>query len=306
MRDAVTVIVPTYRRPEALALCLTALAAQTMDAGSFEVIVVDDGSGDPPHALITQFTPKLRVRLLTRENGGPGAARNTGVANANTPLIAFTDDDCTPDPKWLAQLLRAYEGHQDAMIGGRVANALTGNAFAEASQLLTSFLMHWYAHPSRHHRRFFTTNNMLLPRDAFVALGGFDTLSLADTAEDRDLCDRWRNSGRNLQYAPDAIVHHAHRMSLGGFVSQHLNYGRGALYFHTAGGRDPKTTRKPESPRFYLALLRFPFREHKPLTALQFSALLLLSQVVYISGYFLERIAPQKIPTRRSNSEPAR
>lgn len=294
MRDAVTVIVPTYRRPDALAACLSALAAQTIDASAFEVIVVDDGSGDPPYDLIEKFTPRLRVQLLTRENGGPGAARNTGVSEATSPLIAFTDDDCTPDPEWLAQLLKTHHEHSNAMIGGRVTNALTGNAFAEASQLLTSFLVEWYAHPSRHHRRFFTTNNMLLRREDFLALGGFDVSSLADTAEDRDLCDRWRGSGRPMQYAPEAIVRHAHRMSLGGFVSQHLNYGRGALYFHSAGERDPRASRKPESPLFYLNLLAYPLGKHKARSAIGYSALLLLSQVVYVTGYFLERIAPRK------------
>ncbi len=291
---AATVVIPTYRRPDALARCLAALAVQTLDPAMFEVIVVDDGSGDPPHEIVQQAASRLQVRLVTRDNGGPGAARNTGVAEASGRWVAFTDDDCTPEPGWLAALLRAAQAQPDALVGGRVENALTDNPFAEASQLLTSWLVHWYAHPDRYHRRFFTTNDMILPREAFLALGGFDTTALADTAEDRDLCDRWRGRGWPMVYEPGAVVRHAHRMSLRGFVAQHHNYGRGAVYFHTAGGRNASAARKPESPKFYFGMLAFPFSRHRLPRAAGYSLLLLLSQVVYVAGYFSERIRPVK------------
>ncbi len=291
---SVSVVIPTYRRPEALTRCLEALAQQTYPAQDFEVIVVDDGSGNPPHEAVAHVSSQLTVSLITRENGGPGAARNTGVAAARGTWVAFTDDDCLPEPSWLAELLRAEMMHSNALVGGRVENALTNNAFAEASQLLTSWLVTWYSHPDRYARLTFTTNNMLFARELFERIDGFNTTSLADTAEDRDLCDRWRAQGWPLVRAPGAVVRHAHRMSLGGFVAQHHNYGRGAVYFHKAGGRVPSEARKPETLRFYVGLLGFPFTQHGPLRAFGYAWLLLLAQVAYVLGYFSERAFPVK------------
>jgi len=93
--------------------------------------------------------------------------------------------------------------------------------------------------------------------------------------------------------APAAVIRHAHRMSLGGFVAQHHNYGRGAVYFHSAPSRVPSEERKPESLRFYFGLFRFPFTQYRPLRASGYT-LLLLAQVVYVWGYFSERIVPVK------------
>lgn len=290
----VAVVIPTYKRPEALARCLASLAEQSVGRERFEVVVVDDGSGAPPHDVIAKFADSLHVTLHARANGGPGAARNTGVQATSARYIAFIDDDCTADVQWLEALLRASVDNEQALIGGRVENALTNNAYAEASQLLTGWLIHWYSHPLRHNRRTFTTNNMLFARDSFIALGGFDVDALADTAEDRDLCDRWRGAGWPLVYVEDAVVRHAHRMSLRGYVSQHHNYGRGAVYFHQAAGRNPSEARKPESIAFYVGMLRWPYTRHAPVRATHHALLLLLSQVVYVGSYFMERVWPIK------------
>ncbi|MBX9627328.1 MAG: glycosyltransferase [Gemmataceae bacterium] len=75
----VSVVVPTYRRPELLARCRAALAAQRLPADQFEVIVVEDVLAD-----------------------GPATARNRGWRAARGTVIAFTDDDTIPDPAWLA------------------------------------------------------------------------------------------------------------------------------------------------------------------------------------------------------------
>src|SRR5207237_10451252 len=68
------------------------------------VIVVEDGSADP--AALADAAGRAGARVLRREvNGGPGAARNTGLAAAGTPLVAFLDSDCVPRPGWLDPLL---------------------------------------------------------------------------------------------------------------------------------------------------------------------------------------------------------
>ncbi|MBI4259617.1 MAG: glycosyltransferase family 2 protein, partial [Actinobacteria bacterium] len=88
-----SVIVPTHGRPAYLAEALASVAAQTIE--DWEAVVVDDASPEP-----VEVPDDPRFRLVRRdENGGPGAARNSGLAAATGRYIAFLDDDdlFTPD-----------------------------------------------------------------------------------------------------------------------------------------------------------------------------------------------------------------
>ncbi len=287
-----TVLVPTYRRHAALARCLASLAELDYPRDRVEVVVADDGSGDPPTDVVRRAAERMDVRLVVRErNGGPGAARNSGAEAARGEVLALIDDDCTADRGWLRALAaRLAEVPPGSAVGGEVVNALVHNPFAEASQQLVTFLHDYYADPGRAQRRFFTTNNLALPLDGFRALGGFDTRQIRETAEDRDLCDRWVRSGRGLEYAPAAIVYHAHDLTLRTFCRQHYAYGRGAVYFHQARARRAEGGRAREPLSFYSRLVSTPLRAGVSPRRVLESALLVLSQAVYATGYLRERL----------------
>ena len=103
-----SVVIPPAIAPRALASCLDAFAAQTLPHGSFEVIVVDDGS-EPPLALDpAHWAEKFDLKLLRQQNTGPAGARNRGVAEARGEFIAFTDDDCLPTRTWFENLVAAF------------------------------------------------------------------------------------------------------------------------------------------------------------------------------------------------------
>jgi glycosyltransferase involved in cell wall biosynthesis len=94
----VSIVIPTYARPERLRECLAALARQTMPADTFEVVVVDDGSPQPVVPPADTAAAGPTIRIIRQSNAGPSAARNRGVAEARGELIALTDDDCLPTP----------------------------------------------------------------------------------------------------------------------------------------------------------------------------------------------------------------
>ncbi len=226
----ITVVIPTYARPSPLAACLMALAAQRCQA-PFEVVVVDDGSPQPLDSVAEAFQGRLDLRLERQLNAGPGRARNRGVAVARGRLIAFTDDDCLPEPDWLGALLRREALTPGAMIGGTTINGLDKELFASASQLIVDLVYdHFNADPSR--ATFLTSNNVLCPRERFEALGGFDVTFPRAGAEDRDFCDRWRAAGWPLVWEPEARVEHRHAQTLRKFVDLHYRYGRGAYLHH--------------------------------------------------------------------------
>ena len=140
-RPEVTVVVPTYDDAVALERTLAALARGTTPVR--EVLVVDDGSDDarpvasavlgvPGGALAPVGTPKA-VRLIRRSvNGGPAAARNTGLAEARTDLVAFVDAGCEPDPRWLERLLPHFGDPELALVAPRIV-ATTGVAGARGA-----------------------------------------------------------------------------------------------------------------------------------------------------------------------------
>lgn len=294
-----SVIIPTFNRPQALAACLAALAGSTVPHSDYEVIVVDDGGADDPASVVTQAARSLPVTLLRQPHSGPAAARNTGVAAAQGQFLAFTDDDCMPSGDWLERLAGRFGQQADCAVGGRTLNALTSNPYASASQLLNHFLYDYYQE-GRSEAGFFTGNNLAVPRTSFVALGGFCASFPIAAAEDREFCHRWRHHGFGFVYAPEAIVHHAHDVTLPAFVRQHLAYGKGAHHYHLLLAARQQPALKVEPLVFYRDLLRYPFRHQRARKALGQSVLLALAQAVYAIGYFCERIVTDRRSARGS------
>ena len=284
---AFSVVVPTRDRPAALGGCLESLAHLDYPRDQFEVVVVDDGGTISPRAAVDAFRHTIPIRLVTRAHGGPAAARNAGAAEARHPFLAFIDDDCRADAAWLTELARALDEDAGSMVGGRTVNALTRNAFSDASQTLVSYLYDYF---NRDTPRFFCSNNLAADRETFLAVGGFDSSFPFAAGEDRDLCDRWHFARHAMCYAPEALVHHLHDLDLRGFWRQHLRYGRAAAHYHelfaSRRGRDVQV----EPAQFYVDLVRRPFRDGMPpARALTCAGLLLVSQIANAGGFVYER-----------------
>src|SRR5581483_845154 len=175
MTPTFSIVVPTYHRPAALLRCLASLAGLEYDAARYEVIVVNDGGCPLPAELPRQLEGSAPVTWLQQPHAGAGSARNLGVAHAEGEVIAFVDDDCTAAPDWLDAMATIWNSDPEAIIGGRIVNALPDNVYATASQMLIGFLYEYYHGENGETRQppFFTTNNMAVSRALFQHLGGF-------------------------------------------------------------------------------------------------------------------------------------
>jgi GT2 family glycosyltransferase len=199
----ISVVVATHNRASRLAELLRGLRAQTVDAGRFEVLIVDDASSDDTPAVLAEEGRRGVLALRTErqsEAGGPARARNRGWRLAAAPLVAFTDDDCVPSPQWLEALLAAGGGRPDAVVQGATLpnpGELDGyDAFAKTVRITG---------PTPH----FETCNIAYPRALLERVGGFDESYGAPAGEDSDLGWRVAASGGVQLFAPDAVVHHA-------------------------------------------------------------------------------------------------
>ena len=274
-----SVIVPTYERPAQLSLCLQALSRLDYPCDRYEVVVVDDGSANPPRALVAQFPATFR--LVRHKKTGPAGARNFGSRQARGEFLAFTDDDCQPDAGWLRELAPYCVATPDRIIGGRTLNALPQNPYSETSQAIIDTVYSYFnADPADAH--FFASNNFAVSADQFRQMNGFAERFL--TSEDREICARWRAAGLRLSYAPRAVVYHAHELDLATLWRQHFGYGRGARRFHRARSLQGDPPFKPD-PAFYLRLLKSTASRRRTPRALQLTALLVWAQLANAAGF---------------------
>ncbi|MCW2843578.1 MAG: glycosyltransferase [Nocardioides sp.] len=118
-RPDVSVIVPFYNVERYLAECLDSILEQ--DLAHIEVLLVDDGSPDGSRAIAEEYVRRDdRVRLITRENGGLGAARNTGVRHARGRHLTFVDSDDLLPPGALRALFTTIEASGSDLVVGSV------------------------------------------------------------------------------------------------------------------------------------------------------------------------------------------
>jgi len=109
---AVTVIIPTFNRAHKIARAIASVLYQSFT--DYEILVVDDGSEDGTHEVLTRF--RSRVEWITHsKNLGVSAARNTGIRESHSPLIAFLDSDDYWLPDKLAAQVSFFSEHPEAV-----------------------------------------------------------------------------------------------------------------------------------------------------------------------------------------------
>jgi hypothetical protein len=136
---AVSVVIPTRGNFQALDRCLAALINQDFPASGYEVIVVDDAARDLTRHQVQRWARVSPVRCYYLPNGpgrGPAAARNLGWRLARGTIVAFTDDDCCPEPNWLKVGVAGFVADTAAVWGdvsAPIPAAEVPSAFATAN-----------------------------------------------------------------------------------------------------------------------------------------------------------------------------
>ena len=294
MAPDISVVIPAFERIGALEACLHALAAQTLPPSQFEVIVCDDGSQPPLRDALAPtleaLADRLNVRVIRQDNRGPAAARNRGARSAVGRYLAFTDDDCRPEPEWLERLLRHFAKRPAALVGGGLRTTAGSDRYARATQAIMDFV--YTEQEQRNGLRVFSTSNLALPASGFKALGGFSSIFKRAAGEDYDLCARWFGGGGEIVYAPDAVVAHDHALTLGAYWLQHFTYGRGLLQVRQRLRRTGVSLRPGSLPgSFHLRLIASPVVKAGPRGAAS-AVLVGLAQAATAAGVLAELAVP--------------
>jgi GT2 family glycosyltransferase len=222
----VTVVIPTIGRAAVLRECLDTVAA--CRPGAAEILLVDQ-SHDPVVAAIADELAAAGVRLVPSHGRGAARGRNDGLRAAAHEIVLGLDDDCTVSPDWVGIGYRVAKVRAGALVTGRVMpvgdpRAVPSTIVETTPRELTR--ERWGA--------FLFSNNMVLPRDAVLELGGFDErFGPEEVAEDNEFCYRWLKAGNRLFYQPELVVRHHDWRAPEELERLYVRYARGEGFFYS-------------------------------------------------------------------------
>ena len=237
---ALSVVIPTYNRRERLRICLDALAAQTQDPASFEVVVADDGSGDGTADMVEAMETPLRLRALRLENGGWAAAANAGAEAAQGRVCLQIDDDVIASPQLVAEHVAAHSDGAPRMAIGRLIQEppKSGDWFVGGFTTAWNRRYDELAEREADWRDCFGAN-FSAPREMLVDVGGFSTDRPA--VADMELAFRLDRKGCLPTYLPRAEAVHDDEKPRERLLSDIAGFGSFAAEF---ADRHPETRAK--------------------------------------------------------------
>lgn len=169
----VSIIIPSYNRSAKLKKSIESILQQSYT--DFELLIVDDASTDDTQAMV-EAIPDERIRYIRQAvNGGASAARNEGVRQAGYPLIAFQDSDDIWRPEKLEKQMAYWQQHPEySMVYCSYRKYIDGQEIivpnADWRGSLEGRLFPWLAQ-----RNSIGAPTMLMKRECFLEVGGFDT-----------------------------------------------------------------------------------------------------------------------------------
>ncbi len=227
-----SVVIPTYRRKDALLRALRSLASQSIEPASYEVVVVVDGSDDGTLEAAASSPQPYALRVLWQGNSGRAAACNTGVAAAQAELVVLLDDDMEASPQLLEAHLRAHEAGPRLGVMGAAPIVVSPAAPAPTAYIARKFNRH-LEHLARAGAplalRDFYSGNFSIRREVFESVRGFDERFTIYGNEDLELSLRLAAAGVSIVYEPTAIAHQSNDKNFDALARDNVAKGRTAV-----------------------------------------------------------------------------
>lgn len=193
--SSVCVIIPTADRPSLLLRAVESVLRQSRVPE--RIIVVDNGI-QPVDASL--FGPSINV-IRTSPRIGPGRSRNVGVSHAFEDCVAFLDDDDVWDSEYLKHSMELVEGGACVVVGKlkrRSVDGLSDNDYKLFPSEALKQRAVYYKNPG------FGGQNIILRRELFIGVGGFDEVMPASV--DRDLAARILQAGETIHVQSKSVA----------------------------------------------------------------------------------------------------
>jgi succinoglycan biosynthesis protein ExoM len=228
---SVTVLIPTFRRPESLSRALKSVFAQDRPELIFEIVVVDNDPDGSARQAVDALRPLSDLSLLYIHASPPGVAtaRNAGLARSSAPYVAFLDDDEQADPNWLGALFDAHRGFEADVTFGPVQGCAP-----DAARWKRPYLERFFSRTGPETSRVITDvygcgNSMMTRATALTGPAPFDVAANNTGGEDDLLFSRLKTKQVRFAWAADArVLEHApdHRTKVIYTLARAVSYGQ--------------------------------------------------------------------------------
>lgn len=213
-------IVCTYNREKYILQALNSLNGQSLSKEEFEIIVINNNSTDRTELICKQFeqeNPNINYTYKEEENQGLSYARNRGILESKSPLIAFIDDDAYLDENYLKNVVNFFEEKENACaIGGKILLHYLIDEPKWVSKYLASLLGYFnlgdeeFQFTAKSYPR---GSNMVFKKSLFNEVGFFNTdLGRKGNqligGEEKEIFQRIYKTKKEVYYLPQAIVYH--------------------------------------------------------------------------------------------------
>jgi GT2 family glycosyltransferase/glycosyltransferase involved in cell wall biosynthesis len=252
-----SIVIPIFNNAALTYSCLRSILLARVSA-PFEVIAVDDGSTDAVPEVLEHFRARITV-IANEDNRGFVAACNRGAAAARAPFLVFLNNDTLVPDGWLDRLLETARAFDDAgAVGAKLV--FPDGSIQEAGGIVwndgSAVNYGRWDDPDAPQYNFVREVDycsaacLLVRRDLFERLGGFDIRYAPAFYEDTDLCFGLRDMGYAVYYQPRCEIVHCEGATAGsdpdlGFKRyQRINRTKFAEKWHA-----PLSRQKPPGPR---------------------------------------------------------
>jgi glycosyltransferase involved in cell wall biosynthesis len=194
--STVSIIIPAFNEENYISHCLESVLKLDPLNSDKEIIVVDNGSCDNTIEICKSYGAKV----LVKKEGTIASLRNYGAKFSKGKILAFLDADCVVPKNWLERAFTYLNGEDRVILGFRLSIPENCNWVAKCWDLLFG-------------KRYMTreadwipTGNMIMAREAFTLINGFD--ETLESNEDYDFCFRIRNQGYKILSCSETFVTH--------------------------------------------------------------------------------------------------
>ncbi len=235
MLPEVSVVIPIYNGENDLKDLIDCLYEQTYPTEKVEYLLVNNNSKDNTENILKRLTEKAKLDnfplfyLSENEIQSSYAARNKGIKQSKSEIIAFTDGDCRPNRTWLENLIKPLAKLDIGIVVGEII-ALEGDTILEKYAEFTETLSQkvTLANPFCPYGQ---TANLAIRKDCFREVGLFRPY--LTTGGDADICWRiLRETNWQIEFAETAIIKHRHRQNIKELKKQWQRYGQSYQYLH--------------------------------------------------------------------------
>ena len=224
---SVTIVVPVRNGEQTIQQLLESLQKLDYDRNKVEVIVVDGNSTDKTREIVKKYP----VKLLVEKRKGLNVARNTGIKCSNGEIVVFTDSDCIVPPNWITKIVENFKDPKVSCVGGS-AKALNGDFVSQYADNSIVRLMPFFTKREELEKvkpffRHPAGCNMAFRRKIAEEVGYFDE-QIQYGFDEVEFADRVCRAGYKMVLDPEVSVWHKHRSTLGEFLKQNFQYGKGS------------------------------------------------------------------------------